>query len=70
MEIYVSDIILCSINDVLENILAKDIHFLPNISLYYRAFSTGSVKKECLFLCYVIVGKQCGVCVLFNVHVC
>ena len=31
MEIYISDSMLCSINDKLEKILLKDVYFLPNM---------------------------------------
>ena len=51
----ISDNMLCSINDKLEKILVKDIHFFTeHVSLYYITFSTVSLKKECLILCHVV----------------
>ena len=34
MEMYISNSILCSINDKLEKILVKDVYFLPNMFHY------------------------------------
>ena len=34
MEIYISDSMLCSINDKLEKSLVKDVYFLPDMFLY------------------------------------
>ena len=51
--------VLGSINDTLGNFLVKDAYFLTeHVPLYYIAFSTVSVKKECLFLCYVFLGNN------------
>ena len=45
--IYISNSMFGSINEKLERFLVKDVY------LHYIPFSTVSVKKECLFLCYV-----------------
>ena len=59
MEIYISDSMLCSINGKLEKFLVKDVYFFAeHVSLYYIAFSMVNVKKECLFLCYFVVGNN------------
>ena len=34
MEMYISDSMLCNINDILEKILVKDVYFLPNMFRY------------------------------------
>ena len=54
-----SDCMLCSINDKFEKKIAKRyLFFTKHVSLYYIAFSTVSVKREGLFLYYVVVGNN------------
>ena len=47
MEIYISDSMLCCINDKLEKYLVKGVYFfIEHVSLYYTAFSTHMYTED------------------------
>ena len=56
METYISDSMLYSINDKLENILEKGV-FTEHVSLYCITFTTVKMKRN-VFLCCVLVDKN------------
>ncbi len=49
---------MCSINEKMEKYLVKDVYFYGTFFAILHSIFNGKHEKECLFLCYVVVGNK------------